>query len=241
MKSQMKIMIMCGGRGSRLRQLTENIPKPLIKLNSKTILELKIEQYLSQGFNDFILCIGYKGNLIRQAVSGMHHRTKVSYSDSGEDVGILERIHLARDLFEDQVLMTYGDTFTDLCLSELIETHQKNNNEITIVAAPFKNPFGLVEYDQNHKMISFKEKPVLKYYIGYAVINKSALNYVPAEVLRMPDGEGLVMFYKTLMAMKKVGVYYYSGLQVTFNTESELKVARHKIARFYTAIEENNG
>ena len=63
-----KIIIMCGGKGKRLGNLTESIPKTLIKIGEKTILEMKFDNYMNQGFKDFILCIGYKGNLIEKAV-----------------------------------------------------------------------------------------------------------------------------------------------------------------------------
>ena len=64
----MKILVMCGGRGKRLGELTENVPKPLVKINNRSILEWKIDQYLLQGYKDFIFCIGYQGELIEKAV-----------------------------------------------------------------------------------------------------------------------------------------------------------------------------
>ena len=69
----MKIAIMCGGRGKRLGELTEKIPKPLVKVNDQIILNVKLEQYLKQGFKDFIFCIGYKGSLIKKTVSSLNN------------------------------------------------------------------------------------------------------------------------------------------------------------------------
>ena len=77
----------------------------------------------------------------------------------------------------------------------------------------------------------------MNYYIGYAVINKSALELVSHKIIDMPDGEGLVMFYKILMAMEKLGAFYHSGLQITFNTEDELRIVQEKFINFYTARE----
>jgi len=233
----MKILIMCGGRGTRLGHLTEQIPKSLIKLNNQTILETKLEAYLRQGFDQFIFCLGYKGDLIRQTLLQSHLKIQAEFSDEGEEAGILERLYQARTLFEDQVLMTYGDTFTDLDLSHFIVKHQSSGNEATIVVAPIQNPFGLVEFDQNDKVTYFKEKPILNYYIGYAIINKSAFDLIPPKIFTMPDGEGLIMFYKILMAMEKLGVDYHSGLQITFNTPEELKSAEEQLVRFYTTSE----
>jgi len=235
----MKILIMCGGRGTRLGELTDQIPKPLIKLNNKTLLETKLEAYFRQGFDQFVFCIGYKGELIRETIAQSPLKIQVEFSDAGEQAGILERLYQARNLFDDHVLMTYGDTFTDLELSRLVAKHKTSDNEATIVVAPIRNPFGLVEFDQNEKVTYFKEKPILNYYIGYAVISKSALELVPRSVLAMPDGEGLIMFYEILMGMGKLGADYHSGLQITFNTPEELKSAEEQLARFYTTRENN--
>jgi len=153
----MKILIMCGGRGKRLGSLTQKIPKPLVKVNNQVILNVKIDQYLQQGYRDFIFCIGYKGNLIQEAVSKINAEMQVCFSDAGVEAGILERLFAAKDLFKDMVLMSYGDTFTDLNLDKLIESHQNSDNEVTIVTAPIQNPFGLVEYDSGDKVTFLSE------------------------------------------------------------------------------------
>ena len=77
----------------------------------------------------------------------------------------------------------------------------------------------------------------MNYYIGYAIINKSAFDLIPPKIISMPDGEGLITFYKILMALRKLGVYNHSGLQITFNTKEELKEAEEKLIRFYTTLE----
>ncbi|MBD3306018.1 NTP transferase domain-containing protein [candidate division KSB3 bacterium] len=236
-KKRMKILIMCGGRGKRLGKFTETLPKPLVKITEKSLLEFKLEEYLRQGFHEFIFCIGYKGDLIRKTVMKFSDVARMEFSDAGIEAGILERLYAARDLFTDHVLMTYGDTFTDMELEEFCTIHQTSENDATIVVAPIENPFGLVEFDRNYQVTYFKEKPVLNYYIGYAIINKSAFDFISSKVITMPNGEGLVTFYKILMAMNKLGVYYHPGLQVTFNTPEELVEAKNKIIRFYTTNE----
>ena len=97
----MKILIMCGGRGTRLGHLTDQTPKPLIKLNSKTILETKLEAYSRQGFDQFVFCIGYKGELIRETIAQSPLKMQAEFSDAGEEAGILERLYQARNLFDD--------------------------------------------------------------------------------------------------------------------------------------------
>lgn len=232
---------MCGGRGARLGDLTQSIPKPLVKLNDKTILEIKVERYLQQGFNEFIFCIGYKGESIRELLTQTYPGIPFEFSDAGEDAGILERLYNAKNLFEENVLMSYGDTFTDIEIARLNEFHRNSDNEATIVVAPIQNPFGLVEFDKNNRVTLFNEKPVLNYYIGYAIINKSAFDLVPDKIIHMPDGAGLTAFYKILTAMDKLGVYYHTGVKITFNTQEDLKLAEKQLVQFYTLSENKNG
>ncbi len=232
-----KILIMCGGRGRRLGKVGEGLPKPLLKVNGKTILKRKLENYIQQGFDRFVLCTGYKGEMIQKSAKRFNRNARIEFSDAGENVGILKRIHHARDLFSSEVIMTYGDTYADLNLKKLLNVHHKSKNEVTIVVAPIESPFGLVEFDHEYKVTFFKEKPILNYYMGYAVISHTALDYVSSKVIDLPDGEGLITFYKILMGMEKLGAFYYSGLQVTFNTQDELKQAERRL-KFYTAMEE---
>jgi NDP-sugar pyrophosphorylase family protein len=233
--SETKILVMCGGRGKRLNELTKSTPKPLVKFRGRTILEFKIEQYVEQGFRDFIFCLGFEGDKIREAVDQIDLDFNASFSEAGVESGILERLYHAREHFDEHVLVTYGDTFTDMDIRALVAEHLQGDNEATIVAAPFQSPFGLVEFDQDNKVTFFKEKPTLNYYIGYAMVNKTAFELVPRKVVGLPDGSGLVTFYKILIGMEKLGLYFHSGLQVTFNTEDELKAAEKELVRFYSA------
>jgi NDP-sugar pyrophosphorylase family protein len=233
-----KIIIMCGGRGKRLGEITEKVPKPLVKIGDQTILKLKYDNYYNQGFRDFIFCIGYKGSLIRDEVKLFAKEGNIEFSDSGEDAGILKRLQLAMPLTSERIVLTYGDTFTDLDLNDLVSKHLESKCEATIVVAPIQNPFGLVDFDSKNQVTSFKEKPILNYYIGYAVIEKTAFDFVPDKIFNLPDGQGLVTFYKILIAMDKLNSFFHQGLQITFNTEDELKVAQKQLVQFYTSTEE---
>lgn len=233
-----KILIMCGGRGERLGRITKKFPKPLVKINGTTILEHKIRNYMRNGFRDFVICVGYKAGSIKIAIKKAGLSEYCKFSDSGEPAGILKRLYEARGLFGGNVILTYGDTFAKIDLKALLGTHAKGGNDATVVVAPIQNPFGLVEFDSKGKVLSFREKPVLNYYIGYAVLSKSAVDKIPKHMIDMPDGKGLVKFYKHLMNKGRLGIFCYSGPQITFNTEDELRIARQKIVSFYTSREE---
>ncbi len=237
--NKVKIIIMCGGRGSRMGKLTDNVPKPLIKINNRPILELKIFRYIEQGFNEFILCVGYKGEIIKKFINTLELPDDViiKFSDSGLKAGILKRIIDAKKYINGTAIITYGDTLTELNLNKLFDQHILSENEATIVVGPIQNPFGLVEYNNINKVTYFKEKPTLNYYIGYAAIQNSALNLVSDKIINMNDGDGIVKFFKILMTIERLGAYFYSGLQTTFNTKDELQNANNEITNFYTADE----
>jgi NDP-sugar pyrophosphorylase family protein len=233
----MKILIMCGGKGKRLAPLTESVPKPLLPVNGKPLIAIKIEHYLNSGFKEFVVCTGYKGNLIKEALDPYNAKARFYFSDAGVEAGILTRLYEASDWYGDNVIMTYGDTFADIDLKKLTRTHKESDNLATLVVAPIQNPFGLIEFDSNLKVQSYREKPILKYYIGYAVIRKESFELMPPAILDYPDGAGLVTYFKILMAMEKLGVYYHSGLQTTFNTAKELEETQEHLNEFFSVPE----
>lgn len=224
---------MAGGRGSRMGSLTEATPKPLVEVSGKTILQRKLERYIGLGFRRFVICIGYLGEKIKRAIEEMNLDAQFVFSDAGEKAGILKRLHFARPDLTDRIVMTYGDTFTDLNFVDLLQAHQGSRAEATIVTASIQNPFGLVDMEEG-LVTYFKEKPLLNYYIGYAAINRSALDLAPPAVVELPDGEGLVTFYKILIALGKLGAYRHQGRQITFNTRDELREAEENLGSFYT-------
>ena len=90
----------------------------------------------------------------------------------------MKRLYVAKDQFDEQVMMTYADTFTDLNLEHFSKSHKNSDNEATIIVAPFKSPFGLVEYNKSNMVNKFQGKPIFNYYIGYAIINQAAFKMI---------------------------------------------------------------
>ena len=216
--------------------LTKEIPKPLISLGNNSILEYKLKRYQSQGVKRFIFCIGYRGNMIRYRVKKMG--IKVEFSDIGEEAGMLERIHAVRSIMSRPTIISYGDTYAEINLKELFSEHNRSGALLTLVAAPIKNPFGLVEWDHKQRVHSFKEKPILNHYIGYIVMQPEIFDEIPEKVLKLPDGQGLVKAVQIMAALGEVNAYRFTGLQLTVNTEQELKAARKEIGKYFTTQED---
>jgi len=237
----MKIAILCGGEGKRLRPFTEELPKTLVPINGKPILEHILRLYMDKNFNDFILCIGYKGEKIRDFVGSTtinNMSCRITFSEAGETASMLKRIYGLKDMFDDRIMVSYGDTLTNIDLHDFLSYHIKSQSIATIVAARIQNPFGLVSFDLQGKVESFSEKPVMNYYIGHLLLEKNAFEYMTEDLVAESDGSGLVHFFQKLISEKKLNVYLYNGRQITFNTHKEREEAEEMIKTFYTLEEE---
>tara|TARA_Y100000294_G_C8455846_1_gene296549 strand:- start:102 stop:818 length:717 start_codon:yes stop_codon:yes gene_type:complete len=230
-----KIIILCGGRGSRLGKLTHNLPKPLLKLGKHSILEHKLNYYERQGLNDYIFCTGYKGDKIEKKIIELGINGE--FSNIGENPGILERIYAVRESFTNPTIISYGDTYAEINMSDLLMQHKKSKTLFTLVTASIENPFGLLDLDKNNKVVSFKEKPILNHYIGYAVMQPEIFDIIPSEIINSPDGLGIVKAINFLSNVGQVNAYQFGGLQVTVNTNEDLEYAHNKIGKYYTVKE----
>jgi len=230
-----KVIILCGGKGSRLGKLTKNLPKPLVKLGPYSILEYKLNYYKRQGLNDYIFCTGYKGEKIENKVIKLGINGE--FSNIGENRGILERIYAVRESFTNPTIISYGDTYAEIDMSDLLMQHKKSKTLFTLVTASIKNPFGLLGIDKTNKVISFKEKPILNHYIGYAVMQPEIFDVIPSEIIDSPDGLGIVKTINFLSNLGEVNAYQFGGLQFTVNTNEDLEYAHKKIGKYYTIKE----
>ncbi len=231
--TNLKMFILCGGRGKRLGSITNKIPKPLVKIGSKPMLHHKLDFYSNQGVSDYIFCTGYKSDQIIQSVAS-YKNISAKFSDQGEKAGILKRIYEAKKLSPGTNLVSYGDTITAIDLKLLANTHKDSGMPCTIVTAPIIHPFGLIDFDQRGYVTSFSEKPVLKYFIGYSIISDDFFDYIPKEYIEMEDGTGLVCAFQYLIERKLLKSYFHEGKQITFNTPEEHRSAEESIDGFLT-------
>jgi len=200
----MKTVILCGGLGTRLREQTEFIPKPMVTVGGKPILWHIMKIYYHQGFNEFVLPLGYKGEMIKEYF--MHYKWKssdftlevgkdkgVEFHNNKEcenwkihfvDTGLLtktaKRVYLIKKFLQDEeyFMLTYGDGVADIDLKKLLEFHKKKGLLATITGFKPQQRFGLVEA-KNGKVEKFKEKPQMTdmVNIGFMVFSRKALDY----------------------------------------------------------------
>lgn len=200
----MKVVILAGGRGIRFSGLTDSIPKPLININGKPIITKIIEHYNSFGFKDFIVPVGYRGEMIKSYLKNFdlnNSNLKVSFGqnkkveydkkfdgltfqviDTGIETLTALRLYKIKEFLSDEIFMlTYGDGLSDVNIKNLLNFHKSHGKigTMTIIRPPGR--FGEIELNKNSEIMYFNEKPkISKGWIngGYFVFNKEVFNFI---------------------------------------------------------------
>jgi NDP-sugar pyrophosphorylase family protein len=233
-------IILCGGKGKRLSPHIKEIPKPLVEVADRPILEHILIEMKQSGFDECILAIGYLGELIREKIGDSFDGMSIKYSNSGEKAGMLHRICEASLLTEKDIYVTYGDTFTKIDWTKLFNHHSSNQNNVTILTAIIQNPFGVVQFNNKNIVERFEEKPYYYYYIGHFLANKREFKNINTDLFNMEDGIGLVNWFEKLISQKRLSTYCYKGLQITFNTYTELEEANQLLSNYFSLKEMKN-
>lgn len=204
----MKTIILCGGKGTRLQEETEFKPKPMVKIGDMPILVHIMKIYAFYGYKEFILCLGYKGDIIKEYFLNLSKFTndfqldlatnsieylncyhdfdfKITFVETGEDTPSGERVKIAaKYINDDEFMVTYGDGVSNVDISKLIKFHReqtkKHGTLATISAVHPSSKYGKIYADKNNILQKFDEKPVLNDYIngGFMVFNRGALKYL---------------------------------------------------------------
>ena len=178
----MQVVILCGGKGTRLSEYTEEIPKPLVGVGDKPILHHLMSVYAHHGHKDFILCLGYKGDKIKEHFKD-NKKFDIEFIDTGENSNKAERLMKIKDkIKEDNFLLSYGDDLSDVDINQVIKLHNEKNKIVTLTAVRLQSPFGILEINNNLEVTEFKEKPVLPNLMngGFYVIKKEIFSSIKA-------------------------------------------------------------
>ena len=230
-------ILLCGGKGKRLLKKTKTIPKPLIIVAGKPILKHILIELKNEGFKECIIAIGHLGEIIKEKIGSSYKGIKISYSDSGDNAGMLERVYNASKLTEKNMYVTYGDTFTKVDWKSIKEINSIIADHIIILTSKVQNPFGIVKMNQNMIVKNFSEKPIFDYYIGHFFCSKYFINNVKKDFITMKDGEGLVEWFKNLIDNDMLYAHSNKGLQITFNTYTELEEAKQRLSNYFSINE----
>jgi glucose-1-phosphate cytidylyltransferase len=241
----MKTVILCGGKGTRLREETEYRPKPMLPIGSRPILWHIMKRYAQYGHNDFILCLGYKGEMIKEyfrnyrwnsndvTVSlkkpksprfhppeGMEDWT-VTLCDTGLDSMTAWRVRAVRKyLGKGTFFLTYGDGVGNIDLRKLLAFHRRSGAICTMTAVHPPGRFGDVRLGPNGKVKAFNEKPQTESgYIngGFMACETTLFDYLPDDLSAMLEEKPL----RRLASEGKLAAYRHEGFWQPMDTYQE--------------------
>jgi glucose-1-phosphate cytidylyltransferase len=176
----MDVVILCGGRGTRLQERTQEIPKPLVEIGGRPILWHIVRLYAEQGLRRFVLCTGYKGELIEEFVraEAWPDGVQVDCVDTGLDTPTGGRIHRIGDLVGERFCATYGDGLADIDLDAELRFHQRHGATATMTVVRPELQFGITELDGDDRVTGFREKPRAEHWVngGFFVFEREVLD-----------------------------------------------------------------
>ncbi len=230
----MKTVILAGGKGVRLRPLTYTIPKPLLPIGEKPILEEIVERLKAQGFRELIIAVGYRAELIETYFrDGSQLGVRIDYVREAQALGTAGPLALVRDAFDlapdEALLVMNGDILTDLDMRALVEFHERGGFELTVAMREFalKHPYGVIQTDGD-RVTRIEEKPTEKDMVsaGVYVIRAPALDLVPRDrFFDMPD-----LVNTLLAAGRSVGAYRFDDAWLAIDGMEQLEDAARIVA-----------
>ena len=229
MKRRVAVLILCGGKGERLRPLTESLPKPLVEIKGRPILSYLMDHVLKFGIVDIIIAAGFKSEKIREFFSVNYKETPVHIIDSG-NVDIIERIRACEPYLHSDFMVLYGDTLADVDLEKLQDCHLRSGAKATVALIPLKSQFGLATLDEHSNVTRFEEKPTLDKWI-----NIGHFYYTPEVFSWMKGFDSYAAFLEHLGRENKLKGYRHHGVHITVNTFQELEDAERNIHEFAPA------
>ena len=237
----MKVVILCGGEGTRLREETEYKPKPMITVGGLPIIWHIMKTYSHYGFNEFVLCLGYKGEMIKQFFLThelMHNDVTMKIGDRKNDVihkgAALEdwtitfadtglksmtgsRIkRVEKYIDSEDFLVTYGDGLTNASIADILAFHKKMDSVATLTGVHPQSKFGMIKPGNDGFVESFIEKPVLDDFVngGYYAFKKDIFDYLDIDESCVLETKS----FETLVKKKQLAMYRHEGFWYGMDT-----------------------
>lgn len=178
------VVIMAGGKGSRLAPLTHVLPKPLIPIQQKSMLEDIMDQFVAIGCHNFYLSVNYKAEMIEYYMNSLNNPDYIlHYFKETKPLGTAGSLHLLKDKIKETFFVSNCDILIDQDYSEIVKYHRENNNEITVVAAlkQYHIPYGTIETMEDGMLNSITEKPdlIFKINAGLYVLEPHLIEEIP--------------------------------------------------------------
>jgi len=179
------VVIMAGGFGSRLKPLTNVLPKPLLPIGEKTMLEEIFDRFTRYGCNSFYVSVNYKSELIKFYVNSLQLPFSVEFFEENKPMGTAGSLSLLKGVLKETFFVSNCDILVEQDYSEILKYHTESKNEITVIAALKSHsiPYGTIETGDNGQLLSLIEKPEFTFKInsGVYILEPSVLNEIPED------------------------------------------------------------
>ena len=182
-KINLPVVIMAGGKGSRLKPITNVIPKPLVPIGEKTILEVIMDQFKSIGCKKFYMSVNYKADMMKYYLSQLDHNYDIEFFQEEKPLGTIGSVSLLKGKINSPFFVSNCDCINDQDYRDVYDYHINNHNDITIVTTikSFKIPYGVIETGEDGLMTALSEKPEHTYQVntGVYILNPSCIDEIP--------------------------------------------------------------
>jgi glucose-1-phosphate cytidylyltransferase len=173
-------VILCGGKGTRARPHTVDVPKPLLDVSGRPVLRHVMDVYAAQGHTKFVLAAGFKVEEIETFAATLPHEWKVEVVDTGVDTKTGERVRLCGAGVGDPFFVTYADGLANVDLAALSAFHRDHDGVATLTTVPLPSPYGTIELADDGRITRFREKPRLPDHLingGFFVFDQAAFEH----------------------------------------------------------------
>ncbi|MFB9276301.1 nucleotidyltransferase family protein [Cohnella cellulosilytica] len=179
------VVLMAGGLGSRLGELTKDMPKPLLRVGTKPILEIILENFISSGFHKFYISVNYKAEMLQDYFgNGSRWGVTIRYIHEKKRLGTAGALSLIEEEHEKPIVVMNGDLLTKVNFGNLVDFHIDTSTKATMCVREyeFQVPYGVVQ-TEGHRLCALQEKPTQRFFIngGIYVIDPSILAYIPRD------------------------------------------------------------
>ncbi|MCF8266103.1 MAG: CBS domain-containing protein [Ignavibacteriales bacterium] len=180
---QIPVLIMAGGQGTRLEPFTKILPKPLIPIGEKSIIELVIDKFLHYGIDEFYITVNHKAKIIKSFFEELDPPYKVNFIEENEPLGTIGALTLIKNKIDKPILVTNCDIVIDCDYSEFLKFHTVNNYGMSLIASLINHriPYGICEIENGGNLKTFSEKPEQSFLAstGMYLINLEVVNMIP--------------------------------------------------------------
>ena len=178
----MKLVILAGGYGTRISEETKIKPKPLVLIGNRPIIWHLMKIYSFYGINDFIICLGYKGHMLKHELNKYRNKEnwKIKFVNTGLHTMTGGRVKRIKKYLnnEKNFCLSYGDGLSNVNIKKLIQFHLKNKKMATLTAVKYKNPKGVLSINKNLSIKNIKEKPMEYINGGFFVLSNKIFEYL---------------------------------------------------------------